>query len=91
MKNEGHDQNIQDKLNDLAVLIERVQAFNTLIKDYIDFKEFKYEDLTKNDNALLVLNELNRTKQEHILLNCQIDELLNTALTKIEETITLIK
>lgn len=91
MKKEGHDHNLDTNLNDLVVLIERVQAFNLLLKDYMDFKTCNYDDLTKNANALLVLNELERTKDEHILLSCQIDDLLKTALGKLQDSITLSK
>lgn len=64
----------------ISIFLEEIDHLNLLQEDYIDFRE--YEDEAKGNlsvNALLTLNELRRTKKEHITLSHVIDEKIEKA------------
>lgn len=75
-------QDILNKLNSISCLTEQIQAYNLLQEDYIDYiknnnvKELKGIGEDKNPLIIdtLVLNELKRTYDAHILLSKEIDK-----------------
>jgi hypothetical protein len=72
-------ENKEDILERVLSNIEKVQAFNLMQEDYIDFKE-----ITNTSDALVTLYELTRTKDAHILLGYTMDDMLNAISTDIK-------
>lgn len=74
MENNKEISKMIEEVEKVSILLEAIGNLSSLQLDYIDFEE--YSDKTENDvtNALLTLNELLRTKSEHITLGHVIDE-----------------
>ena len=74
-------QDILNKLDSMSCLTEQIQAYNLLQEDYIDYiknnnvKELRGIGEDKNPLIIdaLVLHELKRTYDAHILLSYEID------------------
>lgn len=75
------------KLEDVQNLIEIIRSLNNLQEDYIDFKECEASTDAK-DNAVYTLYNLNRRKQEHIVVSHTIEEKLLEAETLLQELVS---
>lgn len=90
MEKDKRLEDLENKIKEMeaiSVFLEEIEHLNLLQEDYIDFQEYK--DEAKGDlstNALLTLNELRRTKKEHITLSHVIDEKIEKA-NEIVETL----
>lgn len=83
MENKERLEYLENKIKEMeaiSIFLEEIEHLNLLQEDYIDFQEYK--DEAKGNlqiNALLTLNELRRTKKEHITLSHVIDEKIGSA------------
>ena len=68
-----------EKVEKISILLEAIGNISRLQEDYIDFSEYEDEKGNMLSNALLTLNELRRTKAEHITLSYVIDEKITEA------------
>ena len=82
--------NIISNLEQVSIIIDRVEDFNKLQEDYIDFSIYEdNKDGGKDlrDSALLTLNELLRTKESHLSLCYQMTDLLKDANDTLEKSL----
>ena len=90
MEKDKRLEDLENKIKEMeaiSIFLEEIEHLNLLQEDYIDFRE--YEDEAKGNlstNALLTLNELRRTKKEHITLSHVIEEKIEKA-NEIVETL----
>ena len=85
MKNEKNEQIIKD-LERVICNLEKVQAFNNLQEDFINFNVYD-DGKSTEENALLTLNELKRTQNDHLLLSYTIDDYLRESINKVSNSL----
>ena len=81
MENNKKISKLIDELEKVSVLLEVIGNISNLQLDYIDFQEYK------DNNAILTLNELMRTKSEHVTLGHILEEKVKEADKQVQKVL----